>query len=361
MNSEAQLAELRAEAIPAFVLDALSPQYLGALAPRLPCPEFARLDTFWDGALDYADRIHARAPLIASLARVPWLARLPNRICEEIQMGLSRARMTLALLDEELEVAGQALTEAGIPFALLKGADLGRRFYPERLLRPMADIDLLVPKHQFSRAISALRIRGFQVIGPLPPGRIRIEMSRGPRHMPVELHWALQADDAPEIEHLPEETRIPGLPFPTRVLPETDLLVYLIRHAGHQHCIEFPIWLLDIFYLLRSRAFGEGAVWAEAVGRLRERRANAAAWFIFQFLNRNWRASVPRDTLADLGLRLGLLHRGLLGAYLNPLLLFPLDDRSVMSTTQRRFLLRDSTLEAVKYGIKREFALKASS
>jgi hypothetical protein len=54
---------------------------------------------------------------------------------------------------------------AGEPFALIKGADYAHRLYPERSLRPMQDIDILVPAGRMDAVCGRVQDAGF-VLNP---------------------------------------------------------------------------------------------------------------------------------------------------------------------------------------------------
>lgn len=66
-----------------------------------------------------------------------------------------RARM------ETLEAVVEALDQADVPVVLLKGAALVQTLYPSPELRPMSDLDLLVPPKLAERAQRTLRGLGF--------------------------------------------------------------------------------------------------------------------------------------------------------------------------------------------------------
>jgi hypothetical protein len=63
-----------------------------------------------------------------------------------------------------------ALEQAGIPLLVLKGAALARLVYASQLLRPMHDVDILVPETTARRACDVLHGLGFsasgQAVGP---------------------------------------------------------------------------------------------------------------------------------------------------------------------------------------------------
>jgi hypothetical protein len=88
--------------------------------------------------------------------------RLKTRCVQHAHAAAVRARVIGAVLDE--------LDGDGIPALLLKGAALAHLVYPSPLLRPMRDVDLLVPADCAGDAWRRLRASGFAPSGP-DPGR----------------------------------------------------------------------------------------------------------------------------------------------------------------------------------------------
>src|SRR6202008_4308852 len=113
------------------------------------------LDDLWDAEL------HRLLPLVHSKLRAagvadPDLARLrglPRRTWYENQVALHRVRPGL-----------DQLRAAGIPTLFLKGAPLALEHYGDLGLRPMADIDVLVPWADAPRALDLLEAAGWSDI-----------------------------------------------------------------------------------------------------------------------------------------------------------------------------------------------------
>ncbi len=103
-----------------------------------------------------------------------------------------------ALLFKELERILEALGEAGIPVIVLKGAALAQTLYPDPALRPMGDLDLLVPINKLSQAASLVQATGYNVaMMELRPGlnqaagyHLHLRSSQ-PANLALELHWTL--------------------------------------------------------------------------------------------------------------------------------------------------------------------------
>jgi hypothetical protein len=328
---------------------------------KIDRPDFYSDVQIWMRVVDYARTVHSLLPVLVQFERSKWKKEVPERIQVEFEAMVAKERMLLTLLDRELEASLFALNGEKIPALLLKGMDLGRRLYSDRMLRPMTDVDILVPYDSFTDAILALGKVGFRVMGPFPKGRIRVELGRQKGGPVVELHRALQAGDTEiyldEIWKRSQETVLVDMNWNCRILAPDDYLVYLIRHSAIQHAIESPIWLNDIHCMIESKTFQSQADWERIIWSLAEYKALHAGWFIFHFLSTQWGTSIPKEVLSKLIVQTTMPRRKFLSRLATPEKLFPVHGRSMAWTIQSRFLLRDGWVEALKYGIKRQLEL----
>lgn len=160
-----------------------------------------------------------------------------------------------------------ALRAAGIPAIWLKGSVLARTVYPEPSLRPMGDLDVLVPYEQREAALKVVQAAGYDFYirpGPLPrdsgdlltlrymhhyalhggiTGNLRLELHHGLLGQydplpPEKLAWFWSQRQAVPPEH--------GKMLCT-LKPEAHLL-YLTAHAVLQHG-EAQLYLLRYFDL----------------------------------------------------------------------------------------------------------------
>ncbi len=69
------------------------------------------------------------------------------------------------LYEDSIRTITQALSSAGIPVILLKGAVLARTVYPQSGLRPIGDLDFLVPYAQVEAALDVLLNLGYKFDG----------------------------------------------------------------------------------------------------------------------------------------------------------------------------------------------------
>lgn len=127
-----------------------------------------------------------------------------------LEKALTRARdslivhtaLCLAIRGQIREIAA-AFQAAGVPVAVLKGADFADHLYPDPSLRPFTDLDILVPRTAVGEAEAALSRLGYCCREPsmkYVEGYGEQSWSRSERHEGmVELHWNLV--NSPTIRH----------------------------------------------------------------------------------------------------------------------------------------------------------------
>jgi hypothetical protein len=157
-------------------------------------------------ALDSASierlRQHRLGPwLFAEAARRGLEERLPPAAWGSLRQDYLIALQDAAREEEELYLVLQALAGAQVEPILLKGADLRLRLYPEAAVRPVADLDLLIPAEQLSRAQAALTAQGYRLTSwyhDPRPGYWRrfghaLDYWRPPAGLLLDLHWQILA------------------------------------------------------------------------------------------------------------------------------------------------------------------------
>jgi Uncharacterised nucleotidyltransferase len=143
------------------------PPAAAAVARRLPSA-LATVPSF-DELVTAAEQ-HSMEPLVlAHIERtglaIPtaFRARLRARRTQHAHAAAVRARVVADVVC--------ALTQAGVPFLVLKGAALASLVYGDPRLRPMRDVDLLIRKADAGRALDVLIRCGFRPGGTVVPSR----------------------------------------------------------------------------------------------------------------------------------------------------------------------------------------------
>lgn len=337
-----------------LVLEALCPKGLSS-ERTIDRPPFVLEPKAWNAALEFAGRLHASVPFLATVTKASWGNELPPSTRDSFEGALGRGRMVLGLLDHELQLALSVLQREEIPVMLLKGAELGRRFYPERLLRPMTDVDLLVPEADFARAVALFESRNYHSVGVGYPGRFRTELSREGSYPVVELHSRIIAgDDEASVRGYwakSQRVKLEDLATEVRVLCPTDGLIYLIRHGAVQHVLESPLWLCDIHFLIEAQQ--EALDWDAFLLGCRKAHFNTAAWFVLSYLSERWETPVPPHVVRALAARVSPWRRALLRFLGEPARLFPQGRRSRPWLMAARYCFRDDALHAARYFFER--------
>ncbi len=173
----------------------------------------------------------------------PWCATLLYRTAVQASF-LARVR-----LRDAVEVLG-ILSRAGVPSVALKGIHLASVFYPAAGLRPMGDLDLLIPGTDARAAWSALCEHGYRDPGGGTaywerPLAVHLPRLAKPGATPVELHLTIGSPANPfpvDLQRLWSHAR----PFPIAStvalgLGTGDLLLHLCIHAARQHLCRVPL------------------------------------------------------------------------------------------------------------------------
>jgi hypothetical protein len=187
---------------------------------------------------------------------------------------LHRGR-ALLLLPTAVETAVEPLVRARLQPVLVKGPLIAAR-YPEPGLRPMDDLDLIVPPEQFDTAVRAMVTGGWSVARAPdkehPYDAVLVHPSIP--HLPVELHRSLspwrELSNRMTARDL-WSARVPVECFGTEVygLGPEDELVYLCAHAGKPfHQFVRLLWSVDLVVSLH--AYGRQLDWERVAWRARK-------------------------------------------------------------------------------------------
>lgn len=208
-----------------------------------------------------------------------------------------------------LHQAGKWIAEwqaLGVPVIVLKGLALAAETYPEPGLRPMADVDLLVPEAHAGTVAARLQAAGWRPHHDyLAWEDVSLDTlqsfnwSRGSERL--DLHWhVLHRCTRPEITELfwsrARPLALPGVT--TRQLAAEDTLLHVCSH-GVQYAWQPPFrWLADAAWILR-RAGGD-LDWAR-VQLLAERSGSAVALrHGLEYAAAELQLPIPAATLAAL-------------------------------------------------------------
>ena len=227
----------------------------------------------------------ARLDALAAAHRVQpmldWLHGTDPGVPESIRQGWRNARRLAAaealLIGRELTRTVDLLNEAGLAPVALKGAWLAWHAYPEPSLRPMRDIDLLLPDDTASAAFHCLVQADYREAAP--GAAVPVASDPPSKHLPplvspggiwIELHQRL-AEPEGRMDHCAPAAPLAAASSRTsliggrRFLDPTDLVAHLVIHAAYDHRLDCgPLVLPDIRYALAAAPIDWDRLWSEA-------------------------------------------------------------------------------------------------
>lgn len=277
----------------------------GRLDPARPRP--------WAAMAAMAENQRVK-PLLHAILRESRLD-VPTEIRADLQAHYYQTVAINAWHFQETARILTAFSAAGIPVILLKGAALADDVYHDRGVRPMGDIDLLVPPADAPEAIRLVQGFGYAPdrLDPYPDLATEFEcevmlVRIQPPRSAIEIHWSLL--DSPYYQRqLPmawfwetaRPIRLDGH-IPARILgPEAQVLhlsAHLMLHHGNGDAPDLR-WLHDIAELIHAHA-------AEIDWQLVLDQAQASDLVIplqrtLPLLVRDWDIDLPPTFLAELG------------------------------------------------------------
>jgi hypothetical protein len=178
-----------------------------------------------------------------------------------------------------------ALKAAGIPYAALKGAWLAWHAYPHPALRPMRDIDILVPRERTLEAFDVLLAGNFVRLAQYMSSPS--EALEQHKHLPpivdsrtsisVEVHSRLiehgrAKGGASDINLLHNRVSAKSGNTDISYLSKIDSLLHLIEHSAYDHLFNNgPAVLIDIAMLVKSGVLDWKSFWKTAQSQDRVR------------------------------------------------------------------------------------------
>lgn len=274
---------------------------------EVSCPE--------DWSRDIGERIVRLgiAPcLYYRLREIGGLGRLLPEVAREWATAYVRSGIAATQRTRELGAVLTALEAANIPVILLKGMHLALGFYENPALRPMTDIDLLVPRRDLEQVVAILPGLGTGFTFGEPFDLEQVCASQP--HLPIcykpllpgsriEFHWHIEDPKFPhaiDLDGLWERAR-PFSALGREVLglcPEDVILttcLHVVRHQFYHYLLRA---ICDINVVCR-RHIGE-LDWCALTDRAIRWRAADEVYLVLELARRTLRAPVPERTIRNL-------------------------------------------------------------
>src|SRR5579885_1751938 len=202
----------------------------------------------WDTVLFYA-KFHSVASLLyRNLKLFNNLDPIPREASRALLRLSHRTEYQNRLLSNTLHDLLKLFSEADIPVIILKGISLVEIIYGHSSLRPLIDLNLLIPKEKLESAKRLLLKNGYK-IQPQDPsqGRLFSQLHLQKRkdfevHILLQWHivnWPrIHAIDLPRIWGEAQSVRLSGCD--TLILSPVDLVLYLCFQPDKHGFLNFP-------------------------------------------------------------------------------------------------------------------------
>jgi transposase len=229
-----------------------------------PAEKMADFDQYDWPRLVTAASVHGLAPLLfAALKRSDHQFAIPAIERERLRWAYVRSSVSSRFAFQELSRWLDYFKRNQIPVIVLKGGALALTLYDDSSMRPMGDLDLLIPRDSMAQAQAALIEEGYQASIEMARGfkdRFCVEQSfvrLDKRPAQIDLHW--HAFTSPYYsERIPIEwfwRRTVEYRVNTRhalTLSPTAQLLYLSAHYM-LHDFKRLIWSYDLALLIARR------------------------------------------------------------------------------------------------------------
>ncbi len=245
---------------------------------------------------------------------------LPEALHESLRWAQRRAAVATMLQTEAGRLVAETLDSEGIRYVFFKGFHLGEALYGDAVLRPAADIDLLISAADQHRAIAALRRAEFS---PAPQaGQPQYEMALDGYGTQLDVHWHLfrpERSRQPLTEWILSSRRQhEGLWYPDDAAALVILLLNpsLTDHVTQQlsHAVDLDRWLRRPGQDGTDGSATDGD-WPPVLACLQNSGLRTAAWVMLDWTRRHFSTPVSSEVLHRLAP--SMLRRAYLRAWLN--------------------------------------------
>lgn len=203
---------------------------------------------------------------------------------------------------QQAKPAIAALEQAGVPTLVLKGVPLALVTYGSAVARPIADVDVAVPKERLAESIRVLEAAGW-TSPKISFGAASVSHAaayRNERGGEFDLHWhILQETAGSSIETRFWETARPfdleGIA--TRMLDPAFALMHTLLHGLRANPVPPVRWVADALTIIRNTA---DLNWELLVATARAAWVTQRVRLGLAYIAERFAAPVPKESLAAL-------------------------------------------------------------
>lgn len=259
----------------------------------------------WTPELLLAAQVEKLTPWLYSRLAPQSNGTTPAWVLEAARLDYITSLASSVLAQEALQEILVALSQQQIRVIILKGAILGPVIYGNAALRPVTDLDLLVPEVDLERAYRILASLGYYLwcFEPLPGSSKKFGYALGLTRsgafaVNVDLHWEIRCHGG--CYRLPNaalwEAAIPGELYgqPVFFLSPEMTLIHLAVHAlTHPGSL---IHRLDVVLLLQKFDLD----WDLFLAQARQLGVMRPVYWFSQELGRDWEVYLPPSVIHTL-------------------------------------------------------------
>jgi hypothetical protein len=255
----------------------------------------------WRGAVEFDDVDHGSTRLLPLVYRKLGAEAFDAEVAGRLKGLYRRSWSHNQLLFRRAAEAIAVLEGAGIETLVTKGASLALLSYGDVGVRPMDDVDVLVPLERTKGAIEALSAAGWKPDHEDPPAWTEVHHSlgfAGPDTGEVDLHWFSLWQPAGDAELWRASVPLELAGATTRAPCPADQLLLTCVHGTPWSPLPPFRWIADAVTVIRSA--GDQLDWDRLVAEAERRRLTVAVTAALTYLGEEFSAPIPPAVLAAL-------------------------------------------------------------
>lgn len=196
----------------------------------------------------------------------------------------------------------EKLINKKIPVLLLKGAPLALNMYENIALRPLNDVDIMVPYNNLNQTINILKESGFTPIIPIHKNTYKWRHAIGFKNndgLEIDLHTSLFIENLnPKYQQTYWKNAIPmnfmGQELLT--LSPTDHLFHTIAHGVSYNHLAPIRWIVDAIMICQTNSIN----WDRIVSLSKENKLTVKVLVALKYLQINFIDNIPEEVINKL-------------------------------------------------------------
>jgi hypothetical protein len=255
----------------------------------------------WRGAVEFDEIDHGSLRLLPLVYRNVGSDAFDDEVTGRLKGAYRLSWSRNQLLFRRAAEAIGVLAGAGIETMVLKGASLALLSYGDIGVRPMDDVDVLVPLPRTAEAIRALNAAGWSGEKEDPLGWAQVHHSMGlagPNGGNVDLHWFALWQPARDDELWRASVTMELAGVATHAPCDADHLLLACVHGTPWSPLPPFRWIADAIAVIRRA--GDRLDWDRLVSEAERRRLTVATAAALAYLREEFAAPVPASPLERL-------------------------------------------------------------